>query len=104
MDDLASGMENIEAEAAKTLESARNRASEILVKARDEINRILTEEPVMDDIKAECGNLVRKAKQEASKMREDSRIQVAQIRQKADKRAEKIAKRMVSIITGASNR
>ena len=104
MDDITSGMKNIESEAEKILESARSQANETLLNAKEEAGRILSAELPMDEVKAECRQIVHKAKEEAEKIAEDTENKIARIRHDANKKVEEIAERMVSIITGAGDR
>jgi len=98
------GIETIEAEAEKILESATRRANEILLKGKEEASQILSSDLPMDGVKAECQQIVRKAKEEAERKDEDSRKKASQIRIDADNKVGTIAERMASIITGARSR
>ena len=98
------GIETIEAEAEKILESARSRANEILLKGKEEASRILSSDLPMGEVEAECQEIVHKATEEAQTTAEDSKKQAAQIRRDAENRVVKIAERMASIVTGARSR
>ena len=99
-----SSIQTIEAEAEKTLESARVRANEVLLKGKEEASRILSSDLPMDEVRAECEQIIRNAKEEAETIDEDSREKAAQIGVDADSKVAKIAERMASIVTGSSPR
>ena len=97
------GIETIEAEAEKILESARSRANEIL-KGKEEASRILSSDLPMGEVEVECQEIVHKATEEAQRTGEDSKKKAAQIRRDAENKVVKIAERMASIVTGARSR
>lgn len=100
-EEMTSSVETIEVEAERILEEARNRASEILLKANEEANKILSSEPPMNEVKAECERIIHKAREEADKKVEDFRKKASEIRATAGKKVDKITERIVSNITGA---
>ena len=104
MVEVTSGIKAIETEAEKILESARKRGNEILLKATEEASRIISSDVKMDEVKAECEEIVRKAREEADKKVEDSRKKAAKIKTDAENKVGKIAERMVNIITGANSK
>ncbi|GAJ18335.1 unnamed protein product, partial [marine sediment metagenome] len=79
----------------------RNRANEILLKANEAANKILSSELPMDEVKAECQKIIHKAREEADKKVEDSRQKASEIRATAGNKVDKITERIVSNITGA---
>ena len=99
--EMTSSVETIEAEAERILEEARNRANEILLKANEEANKILSSELPMDEVKAECQKIIHKAREEADKKVEDSRKKAAEIKTGTGNKVDKITERIVSNITGA---
>ncbi len=101
MGEVTSGIEAIETQAEKILESARRRGNEILLKAKEEASRIISSDLPMDEVKAECQEIVRKAKEEADRKVEDSRRKATKIKLDAENKVGEIAERMVNIITGA---
>jgi len=100
-EEMTSSVETIEAKAEKILEEARNTASEILVKANDEANKILSSELPVDEVKAECQEIIGKAREEADKKVEDSRQKATEIKAAIGNKVNKVAERIVSTITGA---
>ncbi|MFC1919026.1 hypothetical protein ACFLWW_03545 [Chloroflexota bacterium] len=101
MEKITSDIETIEAEAEKITNSAKSRADEILLKAKEEASQILSRDLPMEEIKTECQEIVRRAKEEAERKTEDSTKKASLIRTNADSKIVKIAERMASIITGA---
>ena len=100
-EEMSSSVETIEVEAERILEEARNRANEILLKANEEANKILSSELPMDEVKAECEKIIRKAREEADKKVEDSKKKAAEIKTEIGNKVDKITERIVSNITGA---
>lgn len=101
MENLTGGVKSIEDEAEKTLEQARTKASEILVRAKEESQQIASVELPLDEVKAEGESIKNKAKAEAEK-------QVAQAHEKASNmiesvgvRTDEIVRKIVNIVTGA---
>ncbi|MFC1981950.1 hypothetical protein ACFLUN_00525 [Chloroflexota bacterium] len=101
MEKITSDIETIEAEAEKITNSAKSRADEILLKAKEEASQILSRDLPMEEIKTECQEIVRRAKEEAERKTEDSTKKASLIRTNADSKIVIIAERMASIITGA---
>lgn len=104
MEEVISSVESIEAEAEKILESARSRANEILLKAKEEANKISSAELPMDEVKTECESIIGKARQEADKKFEASRLESSTVRTRADEKVSQIVDLIVNIITGAKSR
>jgi len=104
MEEITTDIETIEAEAEKITNSAKSRADEILLKAKEEANQILSRDFPMEEVKTECQNIVRRAREEAERKVEDSTKRAAQIRANADSKIAKIAERMTSILTGVKPR
>jgi len=100
-EEMTSSVETIEVEAEKVLEEARNRSNEILLKANEEVSKILSSELTVDEVKTECEEIIRKAREEADRKVEDSKKKASEIRATIGKKADKIAERIVSNITGA---
>jgi len=102
--EITSSVETIEVEAEKILEEARSKAKEILLKANEETNKILSSELPMDEVKAECERIIHKARGEADKKVEDSRKKASEIKAEVGNKVDKITERIVSNITGAEVR
>ena len=103
MEDVTSGVEAIEVEAEKVLEEARNKADEILIKAKGEARKILSAELPLGKVQAECESIVLKARQEADKEVEDSKRRAAEIRTAAGKKVKEIVGSIVTIIAGVKS-
>jgi vacuolar-type H+-ATPase subunit H len=100
-EEMTSNIETIEIEAERILEEARSKANEILLKANEEANKILSSDLPMDEVKAECQKIIHKAREEADKKIEDSRKEASEIKTGTGKKVDKITERIVSNITGA---
>jgi len=101
MEKVTSSIETIEVEAEKLLESARNKAKQILLKANEESQQIRSSELSVDEVKVECQKIVNKAREEADSKIEHSRQKAQDIKVEAGKKVEGIVQRMLNIITGA---
>ena len=104
MEEVTSSVETIEVEAEKILESARGRANEILLEAKEEAKKISSSELPMDEVKTECEGIIRKAREEANKKIEASLLESSEVKAHADEKVGEIAKRIVNIVTGAKSR
>ncbi len=100
-EEMTSSVETIEVEAEGILEEARNRASEILLKANEEANKILSSKLPMDEVKAECERIIHEARGEADKKVEDAKKKASEIKTEVGNKVDKIAERIVINITGA---
>ena len=98
---ITSSIESIENEAEKTLEAARSRANEIILKAKDEASRILSSGMPLDEVKGECEQILNEAREKANQEVEESKKKASQIRTSASKKMGKITERIVNIISGA---
>jgi len=100
-EEMTSSVETIEVEAEKILEEARGKANEILLKANEEANKILSSGLPMDEVKAECQKIIHQAREEADKKVEDSKKRASGINAEVGNKVGKITGRIVSNITGA---
>ncbi len=103
-EEMTSSVQTIEIEAEKVLQEARSRANEILRKASDEASRILSAKMPLDEVKAECEQIVGKAREEANQGVEGSRRKAAAIKASTGEKVEGVVRRIVGIITGAELR
>jgi len=103
-DEVSRSVETIEFEAEKILEAARNRATEILLKAKEEAGRILSSQLPMDEVKTECERIIHRAREEAGEKIQDSVEKASAIRTDVDKKIEGIVERLASIIIGANSK
>lgn len=104
LEDVPSSVEAIEAEAEKVLEEARTRATEILLRAKGEVDKILSSELPMAEVKAECDKTIYRAREEAQRMVEASARKASEIRTNAERKVEEISQRMVRIIAGENSK
>jgi len=100
-EEMTSSVESIEVEAEKILEEARSKASEILLKANEESNKILSSELLMDEVRTECEQIILKAREEADKKVAESKKDASKIRTDIGKKVEEVTARIVSNIVGA---
>jgi len=98
---IISSIESIENEAEKTLEKARSRAGDIILKAKEEAGKACSSEMPLDEVKGECEQILVKAREKANKGVEESKKKASEIRTGASKKVGKITERIVNIITGA---
>lgn len=98
---ITSSIESIENEAEKTLDKARSRANDIILKAKEEADNVLSSEVPLDDVKGECEQILVKARKKADKDIEASKKKASEIRTGASKKMGKITERIVNIVTGA---
>lgn len=103
-EEVSRSVETIEVEAEKMLATSRTRASEIILKAKEEAGKILSSQLSTDEVKTECENTIHRAKEEAGKKIQDSVEKASAIRTDVDKKMEGIVERLASIITGANSK
>ena len=98
--EITSSVETIEGEAEKILEEARKRASEIVLKAKEEAAGILSAEVSLDEVKKERKQIIDRAEKKASQEIEDAKKKAAEIRQGVGEKTDKVVARIVSIVVG----
>ncbi len=98
--EIKSNVENIEAEAEKIMETARSRANEIVLKARDEAAKILSAALPLGDAEKERQRIIEKAREQANKEIEAARIKANELKGDTSKMAE-LTQRIINIVTGA---
>ncbi len=98
--DIQGSVQAMEAEAAKVLEEARSKASDILLKAREEARSMSFAELPLDDVKAECDRMVKDAEQKAATDIQQAEKQADDIRSSAGVKTDQYTKLMVSIVRG----
>lgn len=103
-EEITSSVEMIEAEAEKTLKEAQRRASEIILKAKEEARVILASEVSLDEVKRECEQTLDGAREKAAREIEQSKKDASEIRAGSGKKVAEIAGRIVNIVSGAGSR
>jgi F0F1-type ATP synthase membrane subunit b/b' len=98
--EIITNVEALDAETERILTEAKTRASEIILEAREEAQKILSSPLPLDAIRTECDTIVSKARAEADRKIRDSEQQAAVIRASADKRVKEIIERVVNIVRG----
>jgi vacuolar-type H+-ATPase subunit H len=100
--EIITNVEALDAETERILAEAKTRASEIILEARAEANKILSSPLPLDAIRTERDTIVSKARAEADRKIRDSEQRAAEIRASADKRVKEITERVVNIVRGQS--
>jgi len=100
--EIITNVEALEVEAERILAEAKTRASEIILQAKEEANKILSSPLPLDAVKTECDTIVSKARVEADKKIKDSEKQAAEMSANADKKVKEITERFVNIVRGQS--
>jgi vacuolar-type H+-ATPase subunit H len=98
--DISGGVQAMEAEAARVLDEARAKASDIALKAREESRKMAATELPLNDVKAEGAKLVKDAEKQAELELKRADKRAEEIKASAGKRADHYAKKMVSIVLG----
>jgi len=98
--DISGGVQAMEAEAARVLDEARAKASEIAVKARDESRTMAAAELPLDDVKAEGAKLIKEAQKKAEIELKQADKKAAEIRSSAGQKTNHYANMMVRIVLG----
>ena len=98
--DITGGVQAMEAEAARVLDEAKAKASDIVQKARDESRKMADAELRLDDVKAECASVVEEATRKADRDVKEAEQRAADIKSSAGKKADQYAKMIVSIVIG----
>ena len=101
-EEITHDVKALEVEAEKILEEARTRASQILLEAREEAKKMLSSQLPLDEVKAECDNIVNKARTEADEKIKDSEKKAAEIGINADRKVKELTELVVNIVTGKS--
>lgn len=98
--DVSRGVQAMEEEAARVLDEARAKASDIVQKAREESRSLASSELPLDDVKAECAKIVDDASKKAESDAKKTEKRAADIKSSASKKVVEYAVLMVSIVTG----
>ncbi len=98
--DITGSVQAMETEAARVLEEAKAKASDILQKAREDARSMASAELPLDDVKEEAARIVKDAEQKASAAMQQAEKDAADIRSTATGRTDEYAKQMLSIVVG----
>jgi len=90
----------MEAEAARVLEEARAKASDIALKAREESRKMAVAELPLDDVKAEGAKLIKEAESHAELELKQADERAAEIKASAGRKADQYAKMLAGIVLG----
>jgi len=99
---ITSSVESIEIEAEKVLKEARIKAAKILRKGDEDARKILLAKVSLDEVRAECEQIINKARKEANKELKEAKRKAVGIKASTSKKGGGITKRIVGIITGQS--
>ena len=103
MEKVTSNIENLELEAEKSLEEAREKAVSIVTKANEESQKILSTPLSLDEAKAEAASMTEKARIESEEKINASKSQAKQLKASASQKVDEIVNRMTRMITGVSD-
>lgn len=98
--DITGSVQAMETEAARVLEEAKAKASDILQKAREEARSMASAELPLDDVKAEAKKIVSDAEKKAGTDMKQADKEAEEIKSKTAGKTEEYAKQMVGIVTG----
>ncbi len=98
--DISGGVQAMEAEAARVLEEARAKASEIAQKAREDSRVIAAAELPLGDVKTECAKLIKEAEKQAELDLKQADKKAAEIKSNAGKKVDQYAKMLADIVLG----
>jgi len=95
-----SGIEGIEIEAERILKEARDRASEILQKANEEVTRISSPRLFLEEAGEMRRGIIEAAREEADREIAEAKVKASQIKAGNERKIKEIVSRMVKDITG----
>ncbi len=98
--DITGSVQAMETEAARVLDEAKAKASDILQKAREEARSMTSADLPLDDAKAEAERIVKDAKQTADADMKKAEKEAEDIRSKTAGKTDDYAKQIVTIVTG----
>ena len=97
---ISVSIEAVESEADKILDEARVKANDILLKAREEANKIVNSSLSLTEVEAEKENIIRAARDEASRKLEKSKVESSRIKTALGGKEDSIVKQLVEMVTG----
>jgi len=98
--DITGGVQAMETEAARVLDEAKAKASDILQNARNESRKLASADLPLDDVKSECIKIVEEAKLKAAAETKEAGENATKIRANASSKVDQYSKMMVSIVIG----
>ena len=103
MEDIAGGVKSIEDEAEKILQQARNKGGEIVARAREESQQIISSELSLETVRAECKAIISRANTESEKQITEAREKARKIVDNVSSQMDVIIRKMVNIVTGTES-
>ena len=101
VEEIAGSVESIEAQAEQVLEDARSKASAIILKSKDDAEKILDANMSLDEVKKERERIIKQAEQKAEQELGEARKKASEIRNGVETQVGKVVDRIVSAVTGA---
>ncbi len=101
---ISISVEAIESEADKILDEARIKSNDILLKAREEANKIANSGLALNEAEAEKENLIKAAQEEAKRRLDKSKAEASRIKTALGGKEDSIVKQLIEMVTGAGSR
>lgn len=101
VEEIAGSVESIEAQAEQVLEDARSKASAIILKSKDDAEKILDANMSLDEVKKERERIIKQAEQKAEQEIGEAKKKASEIRNGVETQVGKVVDRIVSAVTGA---
>jgi len=101
VEEIAGSVESIEAQAEKVLEDARSKASAIILKSKDDAEKVLDANLSLDEVKKERERIIKQAEQKAEQEVGEAKKKASEIRNGVETQVGKVVDRIVSAVTGA---
>ena len=90
----------VEKEANKILDAARIKSTDILIKSREEVNRITSASLELGEVESEREKIIKVAQDEATHKLKNSKAEASRIRENIGDKETSIVKRLVEMVTG----
>lgn len=98
---ISISVEAVEKEADKILDEARVKSNDILLKAREEVNKIANSSFIRTEMEVEKDKIIKAARDDASIKLKESKIESSRIKTAIGDKEDNIVKRLVGMVTGA---
>ena len=101
MEKVTSKIENLELEAERSLDAARNKANEILSEANKKSHELLSSPLSFDDVRSECREMIKNAERQAEEEVIKAQKRAAEIVSGSKTKVDHVIDRMEKLVTGA---
>lgn len=98
---ISVSVETVEKEADKILDEARIKSNDILLKAREEVNRIANSSLVLAEVEVEKEKIIKAARDDARKKLQASKTESSRIKTAIGNKEDNIVKQLIQMVTGA---